>query len=172
MVSTVLVADSSSWDRTAISRAQFLAWWGGFFAISTPQVTSGPTIPNSPYVAVAQQDALIAGISSTIFVKQIAVESGFNPTAVSPAGAEGIAQLMPATAASLGVNPFNPAQALATAARLMASQLAVYQGDYARALAAYNAGGATVNQAISLYGADWLPHMPAETQHYVTEVLG
>jgi soluble lytic murein transglycosylase-like protein len=51
--------------------------------------------PVSPYIAIARQDAIEAGISPDLFVRQINRESGFDPQALSPAGAQGIAQFMP-----------------------------------------------------------------------------
>jgi soluble lytic murein transglycosylase-like protein len=124
------------------------------------------------YVDMARQAALSAGISPDLFVRQIQQESGFNPNAGSPAGAEGIAQFMPGTAASMGINPYDPAQALPGAARLMASLSAQFGGDYAKALAAYNAGPGAVNAAVAQGGANWLSYMPAETQNYVAIIMG
>jgi soluble lytic murein transglycosylase-like protein len=124
------------------------------------------------YVDMARQAALSAGISPDLFVRQIQQESGFNPNAGSPAGAEGIAQFMPGTAASMGINPYDPAQALPGAARLMASLAAQFGGDYAKALAAYNAGPGAVNAAVAQGGANWLSYMPAETQNYVAIIMG
>ncbi|HLI70098.1 MAG TPA: lytic transglycosylase domain-containing protein [Ktedonobacteraceae bacterium] len=129
------------------------------------------TLSRSQYVAIAEQDAINVGISPVYFVRQIQVESGFNPNAVSPSGAVGIAQFLPSTAAGLGINPWNPIQALQGAAKLMANLYHQY-GDYAKALAAYNAGSANLNNAISACGANWLSCMPAETQHYVTTIMG
>ncbi|WP_297162431.1 lytic transglycosylase domain-containing protein [Thermogemmatispora sp.] len=130
------------------------------------------TIPNSPYVAIAQQAALDAGISPVYFVRQINVESGFNPYAVSPAGAVGIAQFLPSTAAGLGIDPWNPVEALRGAARLMASYARSYGGDYAKALAAYNAGSGNLQNALNACGSAWLSCMPAETQNYVYRIMG
>ena len=98
------------------------------------------SLPKSQYVAIAQQDAIAAGIPPDYFARQINNESGFNPNAVSPAGAVGIAQFLPGTAAGLGLNPWDPTQALRGAARLMANYAHQYGGDYAKALAAYNGG--------------------------------
>jgi len=81
------------------------------------------TIPYSQLVTLAEQDATNAGISPVYFVRQINLESGFNPNAVSPGGAEGIAQFEPATAAGLGIDPFNPTEALQAAAQMMAAIL-------------------------------------------------
>jgi soluble lytic murein transglycosylase-like protein len=97
----------------------------------------------------------------------INAESSFNPKALSPAGAEGIAQFLPSTAAALGVNPWDPVASLRAAARLMAGYVSRYAGDYSKALAAYNAGLPTVDAAVATCGAAWLGCMPAETQRYV-----
>jgi soluble lytic murein transglycosylase-like protein len=124
------------------------------------------------YIDDARQAAISAGISPDYFVRQIQQESGFNPGAVSPAGAVGIAQFMPATAASMGVDPNDPVQALNGAARLMASFAAQFGGDYSKALAAYNAGPGAVQGAVNTAGGNWLAYMPAETQNYVAVIMG
>lgn len=124
------------------------------------------------YVSVARQDAINAGINPDTFVRQIQQESGFNPYAGSPAGAEGIAQFMPATAASMGINPYDPAQALNGAAQMMAGLANQFGGDYAKALAAYNAGPGAVQSAVAQGGGNWLAFMPAETQNYVAVIMG
>ena len=91
-----------------------------------------------------------------------AVESGFDPSAVSPAGARGLMQIMPATARALGVDPLDPDQAIDGAARLLAGQLQRF-GSLDLALAAYNAGG----PAVARHGG--IPPYP-ETQAYVAKV--
>jgi surface antigen len=176
---TVLVVDSSAHNYPSISRAQFMQWWGGFSAIVSPKGTpaSGP-LPNSPYVATAQADATAFGLPPDLFVRQINVESGFNPNALSPAGAEGIAQFEPGTAAGLGVNPWDPVQALRAAAHLMATYVATYGGDYGKALAAYNFGAGDAQAGTGLAGAlqrcgvQWFGCLPAETQNYINAILG
>jgi len=130
------------------------------------------SLPNSQYVAIAQQDAIDAGISPDYFVRQINQESLFNPNAVSPAGAIGIAQFMPSTAATMGVDPWNPTQALQGAARLMASYVSQYSGNYAMALAAYNAGTGAVQYAVNYCGANWMNCLPAETRNYIYVIMG
>jgi transglycosylase-like protein with SLT domain len=145
-------------------------------AVSQP-VLSNPvlppmSLPKSQYVAIAQQDAIAVGISPDYFVRQINAESGFNPNSVSPAGAVGIAQFLPSTAAGLGVNPWDPIQALRGAARLMASYAQNYGGDYAKALAAYNGGAGTVQYAVTNCGANWLNCLPGETRHYINMIMG
>ncbi|HCI78726.1 MAG TPA: hypothetical protein DHW02_03460 [Ktedonobacter sp.] len=129
-------------------------------------------LPTSQYVAIAQQDAIAAGISPDYFVRQIYAESSFDPNAYSPAGAVGIAQFEPATAYGLGIDPYDPISALKGAAQLMASYNTQYNGNYAMALSAYNAGGGNVQIAVQNCGANWLSCMPAETQNYVYKIMG
>src|SRR5438445_11854205 len=85
-------------------------------------------------------------IPRDLFAALINQESGFNPRAVSPAGAQGLGQLMPGTAANLGVkNPFDPSQNLDGAARYFSQQLKTF-GNPENALAAYNAGPGAVQK--------------------------
>lgn len=121
-------------------------------------------VPNSRYVSVARKAAQAAGIDPNIFVRMIAAESGFNPHAVSPAGAIGIAQIMPSTARGWGVNPRDPVASLYAAARAIRRYLDEF-GSYELALAAYNAGPGAVKR----YGG--VPPY-AETQRYVARILG
>ena len=124
-------------------------------------------------MAIARQDAINAGISPDYFVRQINQESGFNPNALSPAGAEGIAQFEPGTAAGLGLNPLDPVAALNAAAHLMASYNHTYGGNYAMALAAYNGGSGTVQYAINACGqANWMNCLPGETRNYIRVIMG
>jgi soluble lytic murein transglycosylase-like protein len=131
------------------------------------------SLPTSQYIAIARQDAINAGISPDYFVRQINQESGFNPYAMSPAGAEGIAQFEPGTAAGLGIDPWNPVQALNAAAQMMARYNHNYGGNYAMALAAYNGGPGTVTYAVNACGAaNWLNCLPGETRHYIYVIMG
>ncbi len=147
-------------------------------SVSAPSAAdTGSSLSHLPaarggYVELARQDALAAGIPPALFVRQINQESGFNPNDLSPAGAEGIAQFMPATAAGLGIDPWDPVQSLWGAAQLMARSTHHYGGDYAKALAAYNGGTGTLQAAIAACGAGWLSCEPAETQAYVQKILG
>jgi len=130
-------------------------------------------LPSSQYVAIARQDAINAGISPDYFVRQINQESGFNPNAVSPAGAVGIAQFLPSTAAGLGFDPYNPIAALNGAAHLMANYSHNYGGDYAKALAAYNGGPGAVQNALNGCGAaNWMNCLPGETRNYIRTIMG
>jgi soluble lytic murein transglycosylase-like protein len=72
----------------------------------------------------------------------------------------------------MGINPYDPAQALNAAAQMMASLNAQYGGDYAKALAAYNAGSGAVDAAVAQGGGSWLSYLPAETQNYVSIIMG
>jgi len=93
----------------------------------------------------------------------IAVESGFSPTAVSHKGAMGLGQLMPATAASLGVHPYDPVQNVYGTVRVLRANLDRFGWDTYLALAAYNAG----KGAVERYGG--IPPYE-ETQLYVRAV--
>jgi len=164
-------------SATAAVVAQTTQTFTGFNATTQSGQVQEKTVvlaysDNNSYTSMAEQAAQAAGINSNYFVRQIQQESGFNPDAGSPAGAEGIAQFMPATAASMGVNPYDPSSALNGAARMMASLSSQYGGDYAKALAAYNAGGGAVNAAVAQGGSNWLAFMPAETQNYVAIIMG
>lgn len=112
------------------------------------------------------------GVDPTLVLAVARRESGLNPNAVSPAGAQGVMQLMPPTAASLGVkNPFDAAQNIDAGVRYLAQLLAKY-GDTATALAAYNWGPGSVDKAKTVYGANWWNVAPTETLNYVTAILG
>jgi len=139
---------------------------------TTAATAMGPVLPRGQYVTIAQAAAQKYGISSVYFVNQIRLESGFNPYAQSGSGAVGIAQFEPATAASMGINPYDPNSALDGAARYMSQLQGQFGGDYAKALAAYNGGSGTVQAAIRNCGAGWLSCISPQTQHYITTVMG
>src|SRR3982751_6322861 len=132
-----------------------------FVAQFAPQAISN----NGDYHQVARQAATQYGFDPDIFERQIKQESGFHPRAHSPVGAQGIAQIMPATAKGWHVDPNDPNAALNAAAKNMAAYVKTYGGDYAKALAAYNAGPG----AVSKYGG--VPPYK-ETQNYVNRILG
>src|SRR4051794_12842541 len=112
------------------------------------------------YREEARKAARRHGVNPDIFERLVNQESRFNPNAVSPAGARGFTQLMPATARSLGVNPNDPKQNLEGGARYLKQQLDSFGGNYRKALAAYNAGPGAVQK----YGG--VPPF-RETQNYV-----
>jgi hypothetical protein len=114
----------------------------------------------SPLLAAAAR----YGVSAALLAAQLMAESNFNPNAVSAAGAEGIAQFMPSTAAAYGLrDPFDPVAAIAAQARLMAELVGQF-GSVELALAAYNAGPGAVS------ACDCIPPYP-ETQAYVARIL-
>jgi len=87
------------------------------------------------------------GLDPDLVLAVVSVESGFRPQAVSPKGAQGLMQLMPKTASSLGVaDAFDPAQNLDGGTRHLGQLLTLYGGDLTRALAAYNAGEGAVHR--------------------------
>lgn len=112
-----------------------------------------------------EQAARRYNLDSALLAAVVDVESGGNPQAVSPAGAQGLTQLIPATAHRLGVHdPFDPAQSLDGAAKYLHGLLGQFGGDVSKALAAYNAGEGNVKK----YGG--IPPF-TETQAYVPAVL-
>lgn len=116
------------------------------------------------YRAAVVSAATANGLSPALLAALLRSESGFDPRAVSPAGAQGIAQFMPATAAGMGLrDPFDPAAAIPAAARLLAGHVRAL-GSVPLALAAYNAGPGAVQR----YGG--IPPYP-ETQAYVARIL-
>jgi soluble lytic murein transglycosylase len=105
------------------------------------------------------------GVSAALVEAVVRTESGFDPAAVSPKGAGGLMQLMPGTAAALGVvDRFNPRESISGGVRHLRYLLDRYQGSVAMALAAYNAGEGVVDAHRGI------PPYP-ETQQYVRRVL-
>lgn len=170
----------------------------GLSGQATCRATTPPT--TSRWLAVARSEADHNQVDPGVFTWQIWQESRFDPNAVSPAGAIGIAQFEPETAAELGINPRDPAQALAAAARLDAQRIGQYtqrarlladhyggasaRYAYGLMLAAYNAGAGAVEGAwtrsFSWFGLplwppdawNWLSHLGRETRNYVPAILG
>lgn len=115
------------------------------------------------YRRVARAAAAKYGIDPAIFERQISQESGFRPDARSGAGALGIAQFMPATAKSYGVDPMDPMSALDGAARMDADNLKKY-GSYERMLSAYNSGRPDAYKNPNFAGG--------QTYNYVRSITG
>jgi soluble lytic murein transglycosylase-like protein len=133
---------------------------------TTPAGASTAAGGGSTYAPMIEQAAARYGIDPSVLYGLIEQESGFDPSATSSAGAQGLTQLMPSTAASLGVTePLDPAQSIEGGARYLSGLLRQFGGNTADALAAYNAGPGAVEQ----YGG--VPPYP-ETQQYVAKVLG
>jgi soluble lytic murein transglycosylase-like protein len=134
-------------------------------ALASTAATGPSALPaGTPYGAEITAAAQRNGLDPALLAGLIKQESGFNPTAGSPAGAQGLCQLMPGTASGLGVTDLHdPAQSIEGGAKYLAQQLKTFNGDVARALAAYNAGPGAVQR----YGG--VPPY-AETQNYVRAV--
>jgi cell wall-associated NlpC family hydrolase len=133
---------------------------------STTNWSNVPTTAGIPaeYQTYVQQAANQSGLDPNLIAAVIQQESRWNPTAVSPAGAQGLMQLMPATARALGVTDANdPSQNITAGARYLAQHMQTHQGNLPLALAAYNAGPGAVQE----YGG--VPPFP-ETQTYVRNV--
>jgi hypothetical protein len=166
-----------------VQRYSWEAWHYGFDAGPPPCSDAGNALsgtgggatpaaggaPLPSFVPSRFRDPLTAAatrwnVSAALLAAQLMAESGFNPFAVSPAGAQGIAQFMPGTAASYGLSdPFDPVAAIDAQAHLM-SDLIRQLGSPELALAGYNAGPGAVE------GCHCIPPYP-ETQAYVTRIL-
>lgn len=135
--------------------------------ISAAQTTasSANSYTSGELDSIFEEAANSYGVSSIILKSIAKAESGFNPSAVSNAGAVGIMQLMPSTAAALGVsNSYDARENIMGGAKYISQLLSNYQGNISLALAAYNAGSANVDK----YGG--IPPF-TETQNYVKKVL-
>jgi soluble lytic murein transglycosylase-like protein len=144
------------------------ASFAGALAAAQTSPSAAPvsgTGASSAFDAQINAAAASNGIDPALLKGLVSQESGFNPNARSGAGAVGLTQLMPGTAASLGVtNPLDPTQSLQGGAKYLREQLDRFGGDEQLALAAYNAGPGAVQK----YGG--VPPY-AETQNYVTSVM-
>ena len=122
-------------------------------------------IDDSAVTPVIDGAAKTHGLQPNLIRAVIEQESGFRPCAVSPAGAEGLMQLMPDTAEELGVaDPFDATQNIEAGAKYLKDLIDRYKGDLAQALGAYNAGPGATDQA------GGIPDIP-ETRDYVDAIL-
>jgi len=117
------------------------------------------------YLAYLRQLEKQHGLPAGLLAVQQRAESDFNPNAVSKAGAQGIAQFMPATAQEYGIDPFDPMQASEAQAKMMSSLLRKYDGDVPSALAGYNWGQGNVDRK-------GLAQAPEETRNYIDKISG
>jgi soluble lytic murein transglycosylase-like protein len=121
-------------------------------------------VPEAELDKLVEQNSKQAGVKPELIRAVIMEESGARPCAVSWKGAQGLMQLMPATADDFGVqDPFDPAQSVEAGTKLLKQLLAKYNNDVTLALAAYNAGEGRVDKD----GA--VPQIP-ETQNYVKDI--
>jgi hypothetical protein len=134
-------------------------------ATDTSLSTEAPQLSQAAMKSAIQQASQTYGVPANLIEAVITQESGGNPQAVSSAGATGLMQLMPGTAASLGVtNAFDPVQNIQGGTKYLAQLLNTFHGNTALAVAAYNAGPGAVQN----HGG--IPPYP-ETQNYVNNVL-
>jgi Transglycosylase SLT domain/D-alanyl-D-alanine carboxypeptidase len=162
-----------------LRRYRWEPWHFGFVAGPPPCSASGdlgwitdgviggrslPSFTPAEYTAPILRAAGRWNVSGALLAAQLMAESGFDPRAVSPAGALGIAQFIPSTAAAYGLgDPFDPVAAIDAQARLMSQLLRLFH-SIPLALAAYNAGSAAV-------AACSCPSPYPETAAYVARVL-
>ena len=129
-------------------------------ALTQPAATSGPARWQGHVAELAARYDL----SPALIEALVWQESRWHPGATSPKGAHGLAQLMPATARAMGVDPRDPAANLDGGARYLRIQLDTFGGDVEQALAAYNAGPGRVR------AAGGVPRI-AETKAYVAAIM-
>jgi hypothetical protein len=163
-----------------VQRYSWEAWHYGYDAGPAPcspegealtdgGATSASSVPLPSFVPAQYREPILRsaarwGVPPALMAGQLMAESGFDPNAGSPAGAQGIAQFMPSTAAAYGLtNPYDPVAAIDAEAHLMHDLLQEF-GSPELALAAYNAGPAPVE------ACHCIPPYP-ETQAYVTRIL-
>jgi len=148
------------------SRVDPIAPFGPDFASSfdsgKPVCDALADIVATPIIDGAAQNQ---GVDIKLLRAVIEQESGFKPCAVSPKGAQGLMQLMPAVAAQFNVaDPFDPQQSVEAGSKYLKQLMDKYPNDLPRALAAYNAGPAATDQAKGI------PDIP-ETKAYVEAIL-
>ena len=143
-----------------------------FFVLAEPELAQERATPGCDALTEFQSRGLVeraarkAGLDPNLLQAVAVQESAMRPCALSAKGAMGIMQLMPATAADLGVgNPFDAAESLNGGAALLKQLMSRYSGDLNRVLGAYNAGPARVD------AANGVPAIP-ETMSYVQSILG
>jgi soluble lytic murein transglycosylase-like protein len=171
----------SSKSRTAVFKSQgkllderLAKQYSGSVRL-TPKAKKGgaaddPAVPRyrgsykGEYLEVAKAAARKHGVPEDLFLRLVQQESGWNPVAVSTKGATGLAQLMPGTAAKLGVDIDDPAANLDGGARYLRMMYDKF-GTWKLALAAYNAGPGAVEEH------EGIPPY-AETENYVKAILG
>lgn len=132
------------------------------------KVQTNPSF-GSDYREMAREAAEQAGFPPNVFVRQIQVESGFNPNAMGARGEVGLCQFLPETARERGIDPMDP-QACLQAAATWEAQVYHQTGSVAAALAAYNCGNGCLAQALRWRA--WGCHTPWSTRQYIWKITG
>lgn len=164
------VASSQPWDRSAnrvvLAGEPIARVTTAMAETVVPVIAPASRRPGAEYNDLIAEHAAFHGVRADLVRAVIQAESNFNPMALSSVGAMGLMQLMPGTAAELGVvNAFNPIENIRGGTKYLRQLLDRYDNNERLALAAYNAGPATVDK----YGLR-VPPFP-ETQQYVQRIL-
>jgi soluble lytic murein transglycosylase-like protein len=145
--------------------AFFTVPWTESLSPAPAAVAECNPVPEDQIAPIVREMSRREGLTPDLLRAVIEKESSYLPCAVSSAGAEGLMQLMPDTAASLGVeDPFNPRENVDGGARYLRQMLDRYGGDLMQALAAYNAGPTRADKIAGF-------PLPAETTSYVSDIL-
>jgi soluble lytic murein transglycosylase-like protein len=163
----IRAAMAASLEKQAASvRVQAQAAAGSAIGRDSPSGTSCSPLSESEIDKMINEVSQTEHIDAAILREVARQESRLRPCAVSPKGAEGLMQLMPATQAQLQVrDPFDARQSLEAGAKLLKQLLDRYHGDLSLALSAYNAGAGKVDRS------GGIPNI-TETKNYVAAILG
>jgi len=160
--SAFAIGAGEGWASTLPERSDYV---GGVYSL--PKATSGGGDSRSSYESMTVAAARRAKVDPRLALALVYQESGFNPAAVSSAGALGLGQLMPGTAAELGVtNALDPQQNLSGSMRHLGQMLERYHGNQSLALTAYNVGPGNVDR----YG-DKARFLPGADPNYASGIL-
>jgi hypothetical protein len=167
--------ESLAKQRTSVEKQRESLQGRGFFLLSPPSLVNGSPslllnadcdrLPETEVTALIGKAATQTALDPALIRAVMQQESGFRSCAVSPKGAMGLMQLMPATADEFGVkDAFDPAQNVEAGARLLKQLMNRYSGEIPKVLAAYNAGSGAVDSA------GGVPEIP-ETLDYIQRIL-
>jgi soluble lytic murein transglycosylase-like protein len=159
------LSQTSTQSFFALSRAASLGPMTGMAPAPAPEPPDCSPLPDSEIDSLVGQASQREGLDQYLLRGVMKQESGFRPCALSPKGAMGLMQLMPATAEQLGIqDPFEAASNVDAGARFLKQLLDRYSGDIPSALGAYNAGPAKVD------AAGGVPAIP-ETVDYIRQIM-